>query len=242
MTPEDITTLFAEASELFAAIVGQPTEANLHELRGVIYPILLTIPFDAVNAKQNLVGIIDDPVEYAAEYGQAFARPERKGAYDPLIPADATNLVRAKGEALWTAAGADEVSYSTAERCTRTFILSKVEDTWMRELCHARTFYFYTKVHAITLLDHLSRSCLGTHAIDAPSLQVEMRRYHNSAKGIPEYINMLEDAQRTAIRIDHNNPITDESVLAIATSSMLLSQQFPRATEGWEHCQPAEKT
>ena len=240
MTPEDITTLFAEASELFAGILGQPTEANLHELREVIYPILLDIPFDSAKGKQNLVGIIDNPAEYAAEYGQVFERLERKGAYDPAIPADATNQVRAKGEAMWKAAGADEKAYSAAERCVRTFILSKVEDTWVRELRHARTFY--SKVHAITILEHLERSCLGTHAIDALSLQVKIREYHHSAEGVPEYINMLEDAQRTAIRIDKNNPITDASVLAIATASMLSSQQFPRATEEWEHLQPAAKT
>ena len=70
MTPEDIATLFAEASELFSAIVGQSTEANLHELREVIYPILLDIPFDAANAKQNLVGIIDDPVDIPRSTGK----------------------------------------------------------------------------------------------------------------------------------------------------------------------------
>ena len=163
MTPEDITTLLAEASELFAAIIGQPTEANLHELREVIYLILLDIPFDSANGKQNLVGIIDNPAEYAAGYGQPFERLERKGAYDPTIPADATNRVRAEGEAMWKAAGADEKAYSAAARCVRTFILSKVEDTWVRELRHARTFY--SKVHAIDILEHLERSCLGTHAI-----------------------------------------------------------------------------
>ena len=233
MTPEDIAILFAEASELFAPIVGQPADANLHELREVIYPILLDIPFDSAKGKQNLVGIIDDPTEYAAEYGQAFERLKRKATYDPAIPKDATNQVRAKGEAMWKASGEDQRLYSAAKRCTRTFIHSKVDNTWVRKLRHARTFY--TKVHASTILEHLRRSCLGTHAIDSLSLQIEMREYHHAAEGVPEYINMLEDAQRTAIRIDKNNPITDASVLAVATASMMSSQQFPRATEEWEH-------
>ena len=69
-----------------------------------------------------------------------------------------------------------------------------------------------------------------------------MREYHLSAEGVPEYINMLEDAQRTAIRINQNNLITDSSVLADATASMLSSQQFPRATEEWEHLKPSAKT
>ena len=82
------------------------------------------------------------------------------------------------------------------------------------EFKNARTYY--TKVLAKGLLEHLQDSCLGTHAIDALSLQLDMRKYHLLADGIPEYINMLEDAQRTAVRIDETNPITDTSILSIS--------------------------
>ena len=46
MMLEDVATLLEEAAELFAAIVGQRTDANLHELRKVLFPILLDIPYD----------------------------------------------------------------------------------------------------------------------------------------------------------------------------------------------------
>ena len=96
-------------------------------------------------------------------------------------------------------------------------------------------------MHAKDLLDHLQSSCLGTHAIDALSLQLDMRNYHEQANGIPKYINMLKDAQRSALRIDETNPITDTSVLNIATAAMLLSQQLPRTTVEWEDVPPVEK-
>ena len=96
-------------------------------------------------------------------------------------------------------------------------------------------------MHAKALLNHLQISCLVTHAIDALSLQIDMRKYHQQADGITEYINMLEDAQRTALRIDETNPITDTSVLNIATAAMLSSQQFPRTTEEWEDVPPVDK-
>ena len=68
-----------------------------------------------------------------------------------------------------------------------------------------------------------------------------MRKYQEQAKGIPEYINMIEDAQRTALCIDETNPITDTSVLNIATATMLSPQQFACTTEEWEDAPPVEK-
>ena len=127
-------------------------------------------------------------------------RLARKAAYDNTLVKNAKNVVRAKSEAMWKAAISDKRLYDVAERETRRFILAKVEDTLVRELKNARTYY--TKVHAKDLIDHLQISCLGTHAIDALSLQIDMRKYHQQSDGIPEYINMLEDAQRMAEGVD----------------------------------------
>ena len=109
----------------------------------------------------------------------------------------------------------------------------------MRELKNARTYY--TKVHSKDLLDHLKSSCLGTHAIDNFILQFDMRKYHKQADGIPEYINMLEDAQRMALRIDETNPITGTSVMNIVNAAMLSLQQPPRTTEECEDIPAVEK-
>ena len=219
MTPEDVATLFVEASELFAAIFGQPTDTYIHELRKVLLPILLDIPYDLAEAKQNLVGLIFDNTDYNTDYGLSFVRLTRKAAYDNTLAESANNVVRSKAEATWKSAITDERLYDVAKRETRRFILAKVEDTWVRELKNARTYY--TKVNAKELLDHLQSSCLGTHAINALSLQLSMRKYHEQSDDIPNYINMLEDSQRTALRIDETNPITDTSMLNIATATMI---------------------
>ena len=68
-----------------------------------------------------------------------------------------------------------------------------------------------------------------------------MWKYHQQDDGIPEYINMLEDAQRTALRIDETNPITDTSLLNITTAAILSLQKFARTTEEWEDVPPVEK-
>ena len=134
----------------------------------------------------------------------------------------------------------DSRTYEAVEKATRKFIISKVEDTWIRELKSAK--FFYTKRTAREIIVHLQQACLGTHAIDALSLQNAMCDYHLTAEGIPEYINMLEDAQRQALRIDENNPITDASVLVIATSAFLKDNRFPRTSEDWEDLPSNRKT
>ncbi len=49
------------------------------------------------------------------------------------------------------------------------------------------------------------------------------------AEGIPEYINMLEDAQRKLARAQL--PMGDRQLLAIASTAVLAAQHFPRATD-----------
>jgi len=239
MKPEDIAPLFAEVAETFPAIVGQPTDADLHELREALFPILLDIPYDKEVGAHNLVGLITGDADYTADYGARFVRPSRLPAYDSTIKDDATGVVRAEGEAIHNAKIADHALYEVAERETRKFLTAKVEDTWIRELRHHKTFY--TKVHAKTILDHLQASCLGKHAVDALSLQLEMKDYHLQSEDVFEYINMLEDAQRRALRIDESNPITDQSVLNIATNAMLSTQQFPKTTSDYEDLPPTQK-
>ena len=130
MTPEDVVTLSAEASGIFTAIVGQPMDADLHEIHEVLLPILLDIPYDLAEGKQNLVGIISDDTNYNTDYGLSFLRLAQKAAYDDTLAENANNVICAKAEATWTAALADERLYGVAECETRWFILAKVEDTW----------------------------------------------------------------------------------------------------------------
>jgi len=240
MKPEDITTLFAAADEAFPAIVGQPEDSHIHALVELLTPLLLEIPYDSETGVHNLVGLIQTEADYTDEYSTAFVRPGRMAAYDASIPSDANNLVRAKAEAQWTARLKDTATYDATERSLRKFVISKVEDTWIRELKDGK--FFYTRRTAKEIIDHLQAGCLGTHAIDALSLQIAMQDYHHKAEGIPEYINMLEDAQRAAMRIDANNPITNASVLVIATSAFLKDNQFPRTSEDWEDLPPNQKT
>ena len=69
MSPEEIVAKFAEALELFEPIEGQPSIWNLTEIVEVLTQLLLQIPFDETEGKENLVGIIKSATTYQSQYG-----------------------------------------------------------------------------------------------------------------------------------------------------------------------------
>ena len=59
-----------------------------------------------------------------------------------------------------------------------------------------------------------------------------MQHYHIESDRIPEYINKLEDTHAKSERT--NNPITDATLVIIATNTMLSTDELTRANEYWE--------
>ena len=72
------------------------------------------------------------------------------------------------------------------------FIISVVYDTCYKELDDAGTFY--TNVTAQQLLDNLEDPYTGLHAIDAVDIPSVMHKFWTEAKGVPQYINIMESA------------------------------------------------
>ena len=101
-------------------------------------------------------------------------------------------------EAAHKARRADCSTFETAQQETTQFVLAVVADTWVRELRDPNTIY--TEFAPQYLFAHLQAGCTGRNALDLLALHNKMQRYHLEVEGIPEYINMLEDAQRQAGR------------------------------------------
>ena len=59
-----------------------------------------------------------------------------------------------------------------------------------------------------------------------------MQRYHLEVEGIPEHINMLEDAQRQSSRAGQT--IADDTLLVSARTALLTNEKFLRANNDWE--------
>ena len=236
MTPEEITSLFATAATTFQPIVGQPSDDDLTALRDVLYPLLLDIPYDE-DGSHNLIGIVEPTTSYTNMWGAAFPIPARPPAY-PVIADDATPVVRARSEAEHAIRVKDYASFEAVGRACAKFIRDAVDEIWYRDLRHPRSFY--TNVTAKKLIDHLDANCGGLHPSELVNLPTEMMGYYAEADGIPEYINMLEEAQRKLARA--NLPMSNDQLLAIASTAVLASEHFPRPTDDWEALPRANKT
>ena len=87
---------------------------------------------------------------------------------------------------------------------------------------------------------HLQEGCTGRHALDLLALHNEMQSYHLEVEGIPEYINILKDAQRQSGRA--GRAVSDETLLLFASTAMLTSERFPPANTAWEDRAETDKT
>ena len=59
-----------------------------------------------------------------------------------------------------------------------------------------------------------------------------MQRYHLEIELIPEYINKLEDLQAKSKWA--NNPITNVTLVIIATNVMIVTEQFSCTSKDWD--------
>jgi hypothetical protein len=222
MKPDAITALFADASVHFIPFACDPTDDDIPAIHEVLTPLLLCIPYDA-DGRHNLVGLIAQRDKYKTKYSVFFARPKRPLFYDDTLDAAATPVVRARAEAIQTAKLTDYAAFEAAKRAVVKFNRTAVDETWYKDLKDSESFY--NAVTAADLIDHLNINCGGLHAIDLVNLPTEMLAYYAAAEGIPEYINMLEDAQRKAQLAAM--PIADVQLVAIASTAVLGSQQYP---------------
>ena len=223
MTPEEIVDKFSHSLDNFKPIDGQPSDTDLTILREAVAPLLLQIPYDETGAVHDLIVLIRPEAAYAARYGEAFPDTTKVGAYGSTIYNDATSVVRARSEADHKAKRADCATYETARRETTQFVLAVVSDTWVHELRDRDLLY--TEVTPKDLFAHLQVECTGRHSLDLLTLHNEMQRYHLEVEGIPEYINMLKDAQRQAGQTGRT--IAYKTLLHFASTAMLTSDHFP---------------
>jgi len=231
MTPDAITRLFKEAYDTFPPLEGKPTDEDLLAIQECILPLLMVIPYDQLNGIHSLTAILTDAAKYESEHGNApFVRPIRLPLYDKNIADDATTVVRVRAEAAHKSRLDDYASYKAAERGVAKFLRDVVNEIWHNDLKDAETFY--TKVMAIEIMALLDTNSGGLHAVDMISLRTNMTQYYMQADGIPQFIIMMEDAQKKAKRA--GMPITDVELVMMALAAVLAAQHFPREVDDWD--------
>ena len=231
MTPTTIPLLFKKARDAPPPLEGNPTDNDLLEIRETLLLILMEIPYDQLGGVHSLTAIITDGVRYAADHGgNAFKRPVRLPLYNGSIADDATTVVRVRAEAAHKARLDDYASYKAAERRAVKFLREVVNEVWYNDLKDTDTFY--AKVTALEIISFLDANSGGLHAIDMISLRTNMHQYYVQADGIPQYIIMLEDAQKKAKRA--GMPIANIELVMMASTAVLAAQHFPREVDDWE--------
>ncbi len=105
-----------------------------------------------------------------------------------------------------------------------------MDKTWYADLKDADTFYM--KVLAINLMAFLDANSRGLHAVNMLTLQTNMHGYYAQADGIPQYIIMLEEAQKKVKRA--GMPIADIELVMMASAAILAAMHFPRKVDDWE--------
>ncbi len=79
---------------------------------------------------------------------------------------------------------------------------------------------------------HLDANSGGLHAIDMISLRSNMIQYYVQADGIPQFIVMIEYAQKKAKQA--GMPIADVKLVMLALAAVLAAQHFLQEVDDWE--------
>jgi hypothetical protein len=72
----------------------------------------------------------------------------------------------------------------------------------------------------------------GLHAVNMITLRTNMIQYYVQVEGIPQYIVMMEDAQKKVKQV--GMPIVDVELMMMALAAVLAAQHFPRKVTDWE--------
>jgi hypothetical protein len=191
----------------------------------------MEIPYDQLRGTHSLVGILTDATRYAANHGGAtFVRPLCLPLYNVTITDEATTVVCLCAESAHQAKLDDYTSFEAAKRGAAKFLREVVDEVWYNDLKDADTFY--TKVTAREIIAFLNANSGGLHAIDMISLCTNMHNYYTQADGIPQYINMLEDAQKKAMQA--GMPIANVKLVMMASVAVFAAQHFPHKVNNWE--------
>ena len=141
-TPEVAKDLFKEVQAAFPPIVGATNDDYVKCLTEAFINTLQSI--DVPGGAIDLSNLLLSDVEHETKHGdgKTFERMAIPlPAYDNSIASNATNVVCAKAEPLWTAKSGLQTLIKTVKRSGHAFLIDVVEDTWLLPLKEETTFY-----------------------------------------------------------------------------------------------------
>jgi hypothetical protein len=186
-------------------------------------------PYDQLNRIHSLTAILTEAVKYKVDHGNAkFARPAHLPLYDKTIANNVMTVICA--EASQISCLDDYASYKAAKHGVFKFLQDIVIELWNNDLKDAKTFY--TKVMTLNVMALLNANSGGLHAVDMISLHTNMMQYYVQADGIPQFIVMIEDAQKKTKPA--GMPITNVELVMMDLAAVFAAQHFSREVDIWE--------
>jgi len=199
----------------------------------------MVIPYGQLNGIHSLTAILTDPAKYEANHGNTkFVRPSHLPLYNKNFTDETTTVVCVHAEAAHKSRLNDYASYEAAEGGIPKFLCDVVDEIWYNDLKDAKTFY--KKVMAIDIMALFDANSGGLHAVNMISLRTNMAQYYMQADGIPQFIVMMEDAQKKAKWA--NMPIANVKLVMMASAAVLAAQHFPREVDDWEGLSAFDRT
>ncbi len=117
-----------------------------------------------------------------------------------------------------------------AKQGVSKFLRDVVDEIWYNNLKNANTFY--TKVMAIDIMSLLDANSGGLHALNMILLCMDMMQYYVQVDGIPQFIVIMEDAQKKAKQA--GMPIANVELVMMALAAVLAASHFPHEVDDWE--------
>jgi hypothetical protein len=230
MTPDTITCLFKEAHDSFPPLEGKPSNDNLHAIQETLLPLLMVIPYNQLNRVHSPTAVHTKAIKYEANHGAEFVHPASLPLYNKLIADNAMTVICIWVEAAHKSQLNNYSSYKAAERGVANFLCDVINEIWYNNLKNADTFY--TKVTAIDIMTLLDANSSGLHALNMITLCMNTTQYYVQVDGIPQFIIMMEDAQKKAMRA--GMPIPDVELVIMALAAVFAAQHFPHTVDDWE--------
>ena len=187
----------------------------------------MKIKYDEITLTYNLSRVIIPAKRYKHIYKKgAYLIPPVITLYDDTINKDAPRNECNQAEEKHETKRNDRQLYKTANNSCKNFIMEVVDETWYKEIKYPDTFY--TDVMDLKLLDHLTKFCLGLHAVDTVDIPQVTKTPFSDVEGIPQFINTMEAAQRKSKR--EKLVIHDEYMHDVALKLLLQSGEYETET------------
>jgi hypothetical protein len=190
----------------------------------------MVIPYDQLNGVHSLTAILTEAVKYKSDHGAKFVCPAWLPLYDKMIADKATTVVCVHAEAAHKSQLNNYPSYEAAKQGMSKFLCKVVDKVWYNNLKNTDTFYM--KVTAINIMALLDANSGGLHALNMITLHTNIMQYYVQADGVPQFIVMMEDAQKKAMWA--GMLIADVKLVMMALAAVLVAQQFPQEVDDWE--------